>query len=78
MVPLADDTPLRNILTIAAVAAIGVGTWFLLWRLVDLLPAKLTERVGRVDEMELRGALVTQQLLAIPSERSASSTSDLG
>jgi len=47
MGPLDDNTPLTNILTIAAAAAVGVGAWFILWRLVDLLPDKLKQLLYR-------------------------------
>ena len=60
MGPLDDNTPLTNILTIAAAAAVGVGAWFLLWRLLDLLPAKLKQRAARDGEMDmLRAGFVT-------------------
>jgi Protein of unknown function (DUF3592) len=66
MGPLGDNTPLTNILVIAAAAVIGVGVWFLIWHLVDLLPAKLRGRAVHHDEMDtLRAAVVTQQQLAI-------------
>jgi hypothetical protein len=50
---LSDNTPLTNILTIAVAAAVGVGAWFLLWRLVDLLPAKLKQRAARDGSIEI-------------------------
>jgi hypothetical protein len=76
---LGDNTPLTNILTIAAAAAVGVGAWFLLWRLVDLLPAKLKQRAARDGEMDLlRAGFVAQQQLAIQSGAPASPTIDLG
>jgi len=79
MGPLGDNTPLTNILTIAAAAAVGVGAWFLLWRLLDLLPAKLKQRAARDGEMDmLRAGFVTQQQLAIQSGEAASPTIDLG
>jgi hypothetical protein len=53
MGPLGDNTPLVNLLIIAVAAGIGVGAWFLLWRLVDLLPAKLKQWVERNVEIEM-------------------------
>ena len=47
MGPLDDNTPVTNILTIAAAAAVGVGAWFILWSLVDLLPDKLKQLLYR-------------------------------
>jgi hypothetical protein len=79
MGPLGDNSPLANIFTIAAAAVVGVGAWFLLWRLVDLLPSKLRLWAGRNVEMDtLRAAFVTQQQLAIQSGGSDPPTIDLG
>jgi hypothetical protein len=79
MGPLGDNTPLTNTLIIAAAAGVGVGAWFLLWRLVDLLPAKLKQRAVRHDEMDmLRAAFIAQQQLAIQSGGSESTAIDLG
>lgn len=76
---LGDNAPLTNIVTIAAAAAVGVGAWFLLWRLVDLLPAKLKQRAAHDGEMDmLRAGFVAQQQLAIQSGESTSPTIDLG
>jgi hypothetical protein len=47
MGPVGDHTPLTNVLTVAAAVAIGVGVWFLLWRLVDLLPAKFKQHLAK-------------------------------
>ena len=81
MGPLGDNSPLANILLIAAAAGVGVGAWFLLWRLVELLPTKLRQRAGRYVEIETdtpRAAFVTQQQLAIQSGGSDSPAIDLG
>jgi Protein of unknown function (DUF3592) len=77
MGPLHDNTPLTNILTIAAAAVIGVCAWFLLWRLVDLLPAKLRQRMERYGDT-LRAVAITQQQFAMQFGESHSAAIDLG
>jgi hypothetical protein len=73
---LGDHTPLTNILTVAAAVAVGVGAWFLLWRLVDLLPDRLKRPAPPDGVMDtLRAGVVTQELLAIESGASALSAS---
>jgi hypothetical protein len=71
---LSDNTPLTNIITIAAASVVSVGAWFLLWRLVDLLHARFKRPAPRDGDgvMDtLRAVVVAEQLLAIQSGTSA-------
>jgi hypothetical protein len=41
---LGDNTPLMNILIVAAAAGVGTGAWFLLWHIAGLLHTKFGKR----------------------------------
>jgi len=76
---LGDNSPLTNILLIAVAAGVGVGAWFLLGRLVDLLPANAKRPVEGHDDMDmLRAASIAQQQFAIQPGGSNSATINLG
>ena len=67
---LSDNSPLTNIITIAAASVVGVGVWFLLWRLVGSLPARFKRPAPRDGVMDtLRAGVVAEQELRVDGEQ---------